>query len=151
VVQGCLESRFKRRDGLILDSLEPRTDSSIDPARDVEVVVLRHQLKVLRRQVGRPRLRRRDRLFMAATHGRDQQDPATSQVVVVRGEPADAPSVAPGPDAKEVGVTRNPDSAWVIPQARNLVVPDGRWRCLFTRRKLLRPSNSVQGPPADGR
>jgi putative transposase len=34
--------------------------------RDVEVVVLRHQLMVLRRQVGRPRPRRRDRLFMAA-------------------------------------------------------------------------------------
>jgi putative transposase len=33
---------------------------------DIEVVVLRHQLKVLTRQVGRPRLRRRDRLFMAA-------------------------------------------------------------------------------------
>jgi transposase InsO family protein len=33
---------------------------------DVEVVVLRHQLKVLKRQVGRPRLRRRDRVFMAA-------------------------------------------------------------------------------------
>ena len=33
---------------------------------DVEVVVLRHQLKVLKRQVSKPRLRRRDRLFMAA-------------------------------------------------------------------------------------
>ncbi len=33
---------------------------------DVEVVVLRHQLKVLKRQVGRPCLRRRDRAFMAA-------------------------------------------------------------------------------------
>jgi putative transposase len=33
---------------------------------DVELVVLRHQLKILRRQVSRPRLRRRDRLFMAA-------------------------------------------------------------------------------------
>jgi transposase InsO family protein len=33
---------------------------------DVEVVVLRHQLKVLKRQVSKPRLRRRDRVFMAA-------------------------------------------------------------------------------------
>jgi len=33
---------------------------------EVEVVVLRHQLKVLKRQVGRPGLRRRDRFFMAA-------------------------------------------------------------------------------------
>jgi hypothetical protein len=33
---------------------------------DVEIVVLRHQLMVLKRQVSRPRLRHRDRLFMAA-------------------------------------------------------------------------------------
>jgi len=33
---------------------------------EVEVVVLRHQLMVLKRQLGRPRLRRRDRLFMTA-------------------------------------------------------------------------------------
>jgi hypothetical protein len=33
---------------------------------EVEVVVLRHQLMVLQRRVGGPRLRRRDRLFMAA-------------------------------------------------------------------------------------
>jgi len=33
---------------------------------DVELVVLRHQLMVLRRQVGRLHLRRRDRLFMVA-------------------------------------------------------------------------------------
>ena len=33
---------------------------------EVELVVLRHQLKVLKRKGGRPGLRRRDRLVMAA-------------------------------------------------------------------------------------
>jgi putative transposase len=37
-----------------------------DQSKDVEVLVLRHQLKVLQRQMSRPRLRRRDRLLLAA-------------------------------------------------------------------------------------
>jgi putative transposase len=39
---------------------------SNEHAKDLEIVVLRHQLQVLRRQVGRPRFRSSDRLFLAA-------------------------------------------------------------------------------------
>ena len=40
--------------------------SSSETSTEVELVVLRHQLMVLKRQVGRPHLRPRDRLLMAA-------------------------------------------------------------------------------------
>src|SRR4029453_12791880 len=39
-------------------------------AKDLEIVVLRHQLPVLRRQVGRPRFGWSDRLFLAAASRR---------------------------------------------------------------------------------
>jgi hypothetical protein len=37
-----------------------------EASEDVEIAVLRHQLKVLRRQAGRPRFRPIDRVFLAA-------------------------------------------------------------------------------------
>jgi hypothetical protein len=46
--------------------LQLTAGSSNDLDRDIELTVLRHQLMVLKRHVGRPRLCRRDRLFMAA-------------------------------------------------------------------------------------
>jgi putative transposase len=36
---------------------------------EIEILVLRHQVKVLKRKAGRPKLRRRDRLFLAAAAG----------------------------------------------------------------------------------
>src|SRR3972149_10982440 len=39
--------------------------SADDGSKDVEILVLRHQLKVLRRQIGRPRLRPVDRSLLA--------------------------------------------------------------------------------------
>jgi putative transposase len=62
-----------------------------DQDNDIEVLVLRHQLAVLKRRVGRPRLRRRDRLFMAAL-SRVLPRPQWSSLLV---SPQTAPSVAP--------------------------------------------------------
>jgi len=50
-------------------------------SKDVEILVLRHQLKVLRRQAGRPRLRQLDRVVLAAA-SRTLPRPAWASFVV---------------------------------------------------------------------
>ena len=40
--------------------------SSLERSTEVELLVLRHELRILRRQISRPRFRRRDRMFLAA-------------------------------------------------------------------------------------
>jgi hypothetical protein len=47
---------------LQLASLRPRSDDF----KELEIVVLRHELAVLRRQAGRPRLSSADRVLLAA-------------------------------------------------------------------------------------
>jgi hypothetical protein len=67
--------------------------------RDIELLVLRHQVKVLQRQLRRPRLRRLDRLLFAAA-SRDAKEP----VVLVRGQAQDPAPLAPGARPQEVDI-----------------------------------------------
>jgi putative transposase len=73
---------------------------SNDLHNDIEILVLRHQLMVLKRQVRWPWLRRRDRLLMAAVSGMLPR-PRWSSFVVSRS----APALAPGTGAKEVDLS----------------------------------------------
>ena len=57
-------ARFYELVRFVVDVLVVRGRS--DRSKDIEILVLRHQLTVLRRQVPRPRFDRTDRAFLAA-------------------------------------------------------------------------------------
>lgn len=57
------------------------TGERANDKRDVEILVLRHQLSVLRRQVKRPRLARLDRLLLAAASQRVPRSSWSSFIV----------------------------------------------------------------------
>jgi hypothetical protein len=64
VDQDLRVARFYRLVRLIVDLLVLR--SRRDRSKDAEILVLRHQLAVLQRQVPRPRFEHHDRAFLAA-------------------------------------------------------------------------------------
>jgi hypothetical protein len=57
-------ARFYRLVRLVIDLLVPR--GRVDRSKDVEILVLRHQLAVLRRQIARPRFEPDDRAVLSA-------------------------------------------------------------------------------------
>ena len=70
----------------LLRAFLPRT--KFDMATEAELLVLRHELTIMRRQVRRPRLRRRDRILLAAA----------SRVMAVFSETRDHPRVLGEPE-----------------------------------------------------
>jgi hypothetical protein len=76
-----------------------------DAAKDLEIVVLRHQLAVLRRQIPRPRLEPADRALLAAV---SRVLPRARWVLLLR--PAgDAVALAPPAGCRRVGLPASPD------------------------------------------
>ena len=66
--------------------------------KDVELLVLRHELEILRRQVARPKVTMADRALLAAAASHLTR----SSRGVLAGDAADAPALAPSAGTAEV-------------------------------------------------
>ena len=76
-----------------------------DAAKDLEILVLRHQLSVLRRQTPRPRLEPADRALLAAI---SRVLPRVPLVVLLR-QAGDAAALAPAPGRRRLDLPAPPD------------------------------------------
>ena len=74
--------------------------------KDLEILVLRHQLRVLRRKTGRPRFTTFDRVLLATTSRLLPRDRWTS----VSGHPADAAALAPRTRPTQVDLPHRPQA-----------------------------------------
>ena len=78
-----------------------------DAAKDLEILVLRHQLTVLRRQIPRPRLEPADRALLAAI---SRVLPRVPLVVLLR-QARDAAALAPAPGRRRLDLPAPSDRA----------------------------------------
>ena len=78
-------------------------------SKDLEILVLRHQLRVLRRKTSHPRFTAGDRVLLAAA---SRVTPPTAVGIVVSRHAPDAGALAPHAGSTEVDLRRAAAPAW---------------------------------------